>query len=79
MWSRDSQGHTVTVTGDVHLTNASQLRRQLMWLLLGQPRILVVKITQVPVPQAISQTLATLRDRSILLGVEFRLALPSPA
>ncbi|MGW0231257.1 STAS domain-containing protein [Actinopolymorpha singaporensis] len=78
-WSADSHGHTVvSVTGDVTVGNALQFKRQLQWLLLAQPPVLLLRLNNARFVGALGvECLAAAYRRANLLGVDMRVAAPA--
>jgi anti-sigma B factor antagonist len=70
----------VTVVGEVDLATSPALRTRLLELLLNNPRVIVVRLDQVPLLDSTGLTaLLAVHRRASLLGVELRLAGPAPS
>jgi anti-sigma B factor antagonist len=70
----------VTVIGEVDLATSPTLRTRLLELLLNNPRVIVVRLDQVPLLDSTGLTaLLAVHRRASLLGVELRLAGPAPS
>ncbi|NYH84275.1 STAS domain-containing protein [Actinopolymorpha cephalotaxi] len=78
-WDADSHGHTVvSVTGDVTVGNARQFKRQLQWLLLAQPPVLLLRLNNARfVGQFGVECLAAAQRCAGRLGVDMRVAAPA--
>ncbi|MET9021763.1 STAS domain-containing protein [Actinopolymorpha sp. NPDC004070] len=78
-WSADSHGHTVvSVTGDVTVSNAWQFKRQLQWLLLAQPPVLLLKLNDARFVGTLGvECLAAAYRRANMLGVDMQVAAPA--
>ncbi|MGW0231744.1 STAS domain-containing protein [Actinopolymorpha singaporensis] len=78
-WSADTRGHTVaSVAGDVTDHNAWELKRQLQWLLLSQPPVLLLQLNQARFVGPLGvRCLAAAYQRAGQLGVDMRVAAPA--
>ncbi|NYH93259.1 STAS domain-containing protein [Actinopolymorpha rutila] len=78
-WSADTRGHTlVSVAGNVTDDNAWELKRQLQWLLLSQPPVLLLQLNQARFVSPLGvRCLAAAHKRAGQLGVDMRVAAPA--
>ncbi|GAA2760379.1 STAS domain-containing protein [Actinopolymorpha rutila] len=78
-WSADSHGHTVvSVAGDVTHGNAWQFKRQLQWLLLAQPPVLLLRLNNARFLGSFGvECLAAAYRWAGQLGVDMRVAAPA--
>lgn len=78
-WNADSHGHTVmSVAGDVTAGNARQFKRQLQWMLLAQPPVLLLRLNNARFVGTLGvEYLAAAYRRAGLLGVDMRVAAPA--